>query len=60
MSHVEQDMCPICCEPFKFKDVVVNFERWKYESSKAHLDCLLHLSATEGGRKEHQPLRRLK
>jgi hypothetical protein len=55
----EQNMCPICCEEFKSKEVVVNFERWGYESSKAHLDCLLYLSAIEE-RAQHPPLRYLK
>ncbi len=51
----EQDMCPLCTQPFHFKDVVVEFSRWHHENLKAHLDCLIYSSATEGGR-EHPPL----
>ena len=58
MSSEKQDMCPICCEPFKFKEVVVDFERWGDKTLKAHLDCLIYLSATEEGRK-HPPLENL-
>lgn len=60
MADEKQDMCPICCEPFEFKQVVVDFERWEDEKLKAHLDCLLYLSATEDGRKQRPPRMNLK
>ena len=60
MADKKQDVCPLCGEAFKLKDVLVNFEQWGSESSKAHLNCLLFLSATDDGEKDRPRLRRLK
>jgi hypothetical protein len=51
----KQDLCPICTEPFKFKEIVIDIERWEHETLKAHLDCALYMSMTEEGR-THPPL----
>jgi hypothetical protein len=58
-ANQKQDLCPICTEPFKFKEAVVAFSRWDHEENmKAHFDCLLYFSAVEEDRK-HPPLNRL-
>ena len=57
----KQDVCPICAEPFKFKQVVVKYSRWQHDDKElnAHVDCLLYYSADEDGRMQHPPLARL-
>ena len=36
-DNQEHDMCPIFCMPFKYKEVVVDYEKWKDKKLKAHL-----------------------
>lgn len=51
-----QDMCPICTEPFKKNEVLVRYLTWdkkQLPDKFGHLDCVLYLSKTEG--REHPP-----
>jgi hypothetical protein len=48
-----QDICPICTQPFNYKDIVIDIERWDDEKMKAHLDCALYMSNDE--KREHPP-----
>lgn len=46
----KQDMCPICTEPFKKDEVLVNYLTWdkdQHSDKLGHLDCVLYLSKTE-------------
>jgi len=54
-----QDMCPICCEPFQEKEMVIKYWAWNenIQSENArwgHLDCVFYLSQTE--QRKHAPL----
>ncbi len=52
----KQDMCPICTEPFKKDEVVIEYEMWGTSSELkflAHLDCALAVSRAEG--RKHPP-----
>ena len=47
-----QDMCPICTQPFKKKEVIVRYLTWAGKDKDpvqrlGHLDCVLHLSKRE-------------
>lgn len=60
MADKKQDVCPLCGEVFRLKDVLVEFEQWGSESRKAHLNCVLLLSSADGAQKDSPRLRRLK
>lgn len=60
MTDKTQERCPLCGEAFKLREVIVNFEHWGSEASKAHFNCLLFLSTADDGQKERPRLRRLK
>jgi hypothetical protein len=48
-----QDMCPICCEPFKSTEIVIEYQKWGEMKLLAHLDCALALSKAED--RKHPP-----
>ncbi len=58
--QTQQDMCPICAEPFKENEVVILYQKWKsdaVEKALAHLDCALYLSRTEERKHPQLPRR---
>jgi hypothetical protein len=57
----QQEMCPICAEPFNENDVVIAYQKWKsdaVEKAQAHLDCALFLSRSEERKHPLLPRRR--
>lgn len=50
----EQDMCPICVEPFKEGEVLVQYVTWGKNAGKlGHFDCVMALSKAE--ERNHPP-----
>ena len=50
---MNNDMCPICTQPFNQGEVVVQFQRWPDEPLLGHADWVDYLSRTE--KREHPP-----
>lgn len=53
---VQQDMCPICVEPFKKDEVLVQYITWgkgQAVGKLGHLDCVMTLSKAE--ERNHPP-----
>jgi hypothetical protein len=58
---MKQDMCPVCSEPFKEGEALIQFIEWSEKATAqtntrlGHVDCVLYISRMEG-RKKHPPL----
>ncbi len=57
MNQKHQDICPICTEPFRKEEVIIEYMSWDTASvggkRLGHLDCVLHLSELE--KRKHPP-----
>ena len=57
MDEVDPGMCPICTEPFRDNEMVIECHKWDKGTFLAHIDCALALSRGEKGRKHPPPPR---